>query len=274
LTAPAHDQDSDLAAIDRAFSKQSGNYDHDDILNPVLSDMRQQVYGHVEQFLSPKSNILELNAGTGIDAMHFARLGHIVHATDLSGGMIKQISEKTLATEARGRLTFEQLSFLELDKLQNKKKFDFIFSNFGGLNCTRDLAAVTKKIPMVLKRGGYVTWVIMPPVCLWELAGFFKGNFRNALRRFSKTGAKAHLEGEYFRTFYHSLNDIKSAFGPSFSFIKSEGLGALIPQPHRSDFPLNNPLTYRFLKNLDSFVRPHFPFNRWADHIIVTFRLD
>ena len=56
--------------------------------------MREQVYAHVNNYLKPGSSILELNAGTGIDAVHFASLGHRVHATDLSSGMIKQIRDK------------------------------------------------------------------------------------------------------------------------------------------------------------------------------------
>src|SRR5690606_39879051 len=60
-------------AVERAFSKQSVVYDRDDARNIILRDLRRQVYEHVERFISPGSKILELNAGTGIDAMYFAR---------------------------------------------------------------------------------------------------------------------------------------------------------------------------------------------------------
>lgn len=56
--------------------------------------MRHQVYAHVEKYLIPKSRILELNAGTGIDALFFIWAGHQVHATDLADGMISQIKAK------------------------------------------------------------------------------------------------------------------------------------------------------------------------------------
>jgi ubiquinone/menaquinone biosynthesis C-methylase UbiE len=258
-------------SINRAFSKQSSAYDANDNANQVLLDMRNDVYAHVNKFLKAGNTILELNAGTGIDALHFAKSGHTIHATDLSDGMIKQIREKINQHKLEGRFTCQQLSYEKLDQVENRK-FDYVFSNFGGLNCIPGLATVTKHFPKLLNAGAYITWVIMPPFCAWEFASMLNGNFKNAFRRLKKSGVETHLEGEYFQTYYHSLQEIKSAFGPSFKFIKSEGLAALTPQPHRGDFPIKYPSLYNGLKKADSFVRIYFPFNRWADHIIVTFQ--
>ena len=79
--------ENDFARVNRAFSKQAVHYDQDDAINPILLAWRRQVYDHVEQFLRPHSHLLELNAGTGIDALHFLGQGHRVHCTDLSDGM-------------------------------------------------------------------------------------------------------------------------------------------------------------------------------------------
>jgi ubiquinone/menaquinone biosynthesis C-methylase UbiE len=257
-------------SVNQAFSKQASHFDEQDTANPILQDLRKQVYTHVEKFIQPKSKILELNAGTGIDALHFIHNRHRVHAIDLSGGMIEQIKTKiddlNLATE----LTYQQLSFDKLNELSSND-FDYVFSNFGGLNCIRDLSQVTKHLPALLKPGGFVTWVIMPPVCLWEMATLFKLN-RNAFRRFSKHGVTAHLEGHYFQTYYHSLPAIKKAFGKSFSLIASEGLAAISPPPYASSFQQDHKRIYDTLRNIDARVRKAFPFNQWADHIIVTFQ--
>jgi hypothetical protein len=100
----------------------------------------------------------------------------------------------------------------------------------------------------------------------------FNGNFKAAFRRFKPGGVMAHLEGEYFKTHYHNLNTIKKSFPPSFKFVKSEGLAALIPQPHRSEFPMKYPRMYKWLLSIDQKAKDYFPFNRCADHIIVTFQ--
>jgi SAM-dependent methyltransferase len=240
----------------------------DDKENPLLHAMRLQVYHHVSKLIDKPCRILELNAGTGIDALHFAHQGHRVLATDVSRGMIEQIERKA---NQHNLLAFRRLSYDRLDQL-NGQQFDFVFSNFGGLNCIDDLSKVTKNIKGILSPGGYVTWVIMPPVCLWEVFTLFKGN-RNALRRFRRGGVTAHLEGERFRIWYHSLSRIKSAFGAEYKLVALEGLAALTPPPAAADFPGKHPMLYRALQRADSVVRNFFPFNRWADHLVVSFQL-
>jgi len=246
-------------------------YDKADQDNKVLLDLRLQVYKHLEKYLKPTSHILELNAGTGIDALYLAGKSHYVHATDLSDGMIGQIQSKIASNNYSNRLTCQQVSFENLDRVSNRN-FDYVLSNFGGLNCTQDLSLVTRNLPSLLKPGAYITWVIMPPVCPWELLGLIKGRWKKAFRRFKKSGTPTHLEGEYFYTYYHSLNNIRKAFGPSFHLMESEGLAALSPPPHSHKITTEHPTLYRFLRTLDGFLRNTFPFNRWADHIIVTFQ--
>jgi len=259
-------------AVDRAFSKQSQHYDEDDRANPILQDMREQVYAHVNMYLKPGSSILELNAGTGIDAVHFAASGHRVHATDLSTGMISQIMTKIHLPIVQDRLTCQQLSYDQLN-LVDGRKFDYVFSNFGGLNCIQDLGNVTKHLVPLLNAEGFATFIIMPPVSLWELTWILKGNLRQAFRRLHKNGVKAHLEGEFFETYYHSLKKIKNAFGPQFKLIRTEGLCSVSPPPSPAEFVVKHPKLYKTLRRLDSWVRHVPPFNRWADHLIVTFKL-
>lgn len=260
-------QKIDYENVNRAFSKQAGHYDADDVANPILKVWRQQVYTHVHRFLKPASFILELNAGTGIDAVHFVKQGHQVHAIDIAEGMVAQLQKKSNGLSLTGQLlSFEELHSLSIEPV------DYIFSNFGGLNCTNDLSKVTHHLPALLKPGGFVTFVIMPPVCLWEWFWIFKGHGRKSFRRLNKTGVTAHVEGEYFTTYYHSLSDIKNALGKSFRFIASEGLGALSPPPSKAEFAATHATLYKIMTAIDGSLRYSFPFNRWADHIIVTFQ--
>ncbi|CAN5437761.1 hypothetical protein BH10BAC4_BH10BAC4_19740 [soil metagenome] len=256
--------------VPKAFSKQAMHYDQDDNTNPILVSWRKQVYRHVDQFIKPGSRILELNAGTGIDALRFVQAGHSVLATDKAPGMIQKIHQKIEQSGLSEKFHTKLCSFESLNDLR-EKNFDYVFSNFGGLNCSKNIALVTQHLPALLKKGAYVTWVIMPPVSLWELSWILKGN-KAAFRRFKKQGAIAHLEGEYFTTYYHSLADLKKAFGKEFTLIKVEGLGSVSPQPSSQAFIAKHPTIHAFLNSVDGAVRNIFPFNRWADHIIVTFK--
>jgi ubiquinone/menaquinone biosynthesis C-methylase UbiE len=264
---------SQTESVNRAFSNQSRDYDKHDEGNIILKDMRAQVYDHVQRFIRPASHVLELNSGTGIDALRFISWGHKVLATDLSDGMVFQIRNKIKSHRLQESLLCQQLSYENIDLLQGQK-FDYVFSNFGGLNCISDLSTVTKNLPLILKPQARITWVVMPPIYLWELSGIFVGHGKSAWRRLNKHGVKSHLEGEYFTTYYHSLSNIKKAFGSQFKLLCVEGLAAVSPPPHRGDIPEKYPRLYKSLQGLDKLTRTFYPFNRWADHIIATFEFN
>src|SRR5437868_2241942 len=119
--------------VNEAFSKQSDHFDNDDLLNPILQEWRKRIYAYIDHFIKPNSKILELNAGTGIDSVRFVEMGHTVHATDISEGMISKLNERVISYSLSRSITVQRISFDQLDKIDGK--FDYVFSNFGGLNC-------------------------------------------------------------------------------------------------------------------------------------------
>jgi 2-polyprenyl-3-methyl-5-hydroxy-6-metoxy-1,4-benzoquinol methylase len=259
----------DFESINRGFSKQSLHYDEEDLSNPILVWMRNRVRKHVERYLKPYDRILELNAGTGLDATYFAKNGFRVHATDLSKGMVNKINEKITTNNLAGLLTAQQLSFTELEHVINGP-FQYLFSNFGGLNCVPDLNEITWEISKLLTVGAYVTLVIMPPVCPWEILSIFKGNGKLAFRRFNKKGSLAQLEGEEFLTWYFSPTDVTSAFGNEFRVVALEGLASVCPPPYKKQFAVKYPALFKMLSKMDEGLSNIWPFNRWADHFIIT----
>jgi len=259
----------DTSSVNRAFTKQSDGYDAYDASNDILIWMRKQVRSHVLKQLKKNDRILELNAGTGLDALFFAEQGHQVYATDLSDGMIKQIEQKITDRKLGNNLKVQQCSYTELDRL-SENGFNYVFSNFGGLNCIPNLAEVIKHLPALLKPGAIVTFVIMPPVCPWEIGKVFKGKWKEAFRRFNKKGAPAHLEGEYFPTYYFSPPQAVAAFGLEFKKIKLEGLATFSPPPYAEKFPERFPAAYKMLTWLDE-KTAQFPLCRsYADHFILS----
>ncbi len=259
----------DFISVNKAFSKQSLNYDREDADNDILRWMRKLVRNHVSEYLKKGDKILELNAGTGLDALYFVRQGYQVHATDLSDGMVKAIEEKIERHQLAARFSCEQCSYTELNKIKNRR-FEYVFSNFGGLNCIPDLQEVIKNLPDLLSPGAYITFVIMPPVCLWEMAFMLKGNFGKAFRRMRKGGVSAHLEGEYFQTYYFSPSEVVKKFGKDFKKVSLQGLASISPPPHSNNFQKKYPSVYKSLTRVDEKMSFVFPFNRWADHFILT----
>src|ERR1700733_12687757 len=109
---------SELKAAE-AFNKQSPIFDEIYSPNIIIQYKRDRVRTHVEKFLAPQSNILELNAGTGEDAIYFAQQGHYVHATDISEGMQAELKKKRNNAGLENYISTEICSFTQLNNLKN-----------------------------------------------------------------------------------------------------------------------------------------------------------
>jgi ubiquinone/menaquinone biosynthesis C-methylase UbiE len=261
----------DLAAIADAFTRTAARYDAFAEDHPHLSRMRQKVYATFERFVPAGARVLELNAGTGTDAVQLARRGFRVHATDIAPGMLARIRDKVARDRLDGRVSVQECSYLELDRVEGGP-FDAVFSDLGGLNCTAELGRVARGVDGILVPGGTVVAVVMPPVCLWELALVFTGQFRLAVRRLSRGGTRAHLEGRRFSVYYYPPRQVLAAFGPDYEPLAVEGLAVLTPTAESKNLAKRHPGTYRTLARLDDAVSRHAPFSRWGDFFVVVLR--
>ena len=139
----------ELAA--EAFNKQSAVFDEIYAENIIISYKRKRVREHILKYLSPNSSILELNAGTGDDAIFFAQQGHTVHATDIAADMQIKLKLKALKYDLSNIVSTEICSYTQLENLKQRGPYDLIFSNFAGLNCTPDLDKVLRSLDALLK---------------------------------------------------------------------------------------------------------------------------
>lgn len=256
-------------SVQKAFSLQSKIFDEYEKGNEILKWMRSVTHKHLLRHLRKSDKILELNSGTGIDAVFLAKNGFRIHCTDISEGMLNKLNKKITELKLQDFITSQQLSFIDLDKLYGYS-FDYIFSNFGGLNCIENLSDVLKHFNKILKPGGKVTLVIIPPICPWEIASFIKGNFSTAFRRLKKNGVTANIEGIKFTTYYHSVASTIKALGSNFNIVEIQGLASISPLPYMINFPKRFPRLYKTLTRIDEKLSRTFPFNHWADHFIIT----
>ena len=256
-----------------AFNKQSTVFDEIYSGNTIVQYKRRSVREHVRQFLSPGSMILELNAGTGEDAIYFAQQNHWIHATDISVGMQLRLADKVKQHHLENKVTHEICSFTELTHLEQKGPYDLIFSNFAGLNCTRELDKVLRSFKPLLKVNGVVTMVLMPKFCLWETALAFKGKFKVAFRRFfSAKGRKAHIEGQYFLCWYYDPSYVKKIVKSDFEVISVEGLCTFVPPSYIENFAEKRPKTFKRLIALENKWKMKWPWKSVGDYYIISLR--
>jgi ubiquinone/menaquinone biosynthesis C-methylase UbiE len=254
-----------------AFSAQSNKFDQIYSENKIIEYKRERVRAHLKRFIKPGNFILELNCGTGEDAIWLAQQNCKVHATDISTGMLK-ITQQKIKNEALGNLiTYETCSFTGLEGLQQKGSFDIIFSNFAGLNCTDDLDKVLASFYPLLKPTGIVTLVILPQFCLWELLLIFKGKFKTATRRFfSKNGRNANVEGHHFRCWYYNASYIIKHLKKDFKLLSIEGLCTLVPPSYIENFAEKHPRIYQFLKTKENSWKEKWPWKYVGDYYIIS----
>jgi len=269
--SPGHTMEQQSGDIAEAFSRTAGKYDRFAEDHPNLARMRGKVYTHLLRYLKPGARLLELNAGTGTDAIYLAQQGFTVHSTDIAAGMLSLLHQKIERLGLGDRLTVQECSFTELDGVQGGP-FEAVFSNLGGLNCIPDLRLVTRQIPGLLRPGGLITVVLMPPICPWELVYAFTGNFRFAFRRLSRGGTPTHLEGIYFKTYYFTPREVIAAFGPAFSTLAVEGLSVFAPPAESKNLAWRRPRLYRTLCRLDDQLAQRVPFCGWGDFFILSMR--
>lgn len=256
--------------VNAAFSKQSPIFDQIDEQNQLILWIRNRVQQEVMQHIPPAAHLLELNCGTGIDALFFASQGIRVKATDNAPGMISELKRKVDQKGLQDQVSVQRCSFNELEQLGSDTQYDYVFSNFGGLNCTKRLDKVLHDIDRLLKPGGRCTLVIMPRICLWEMGMVFKGYFRTAFRRLRPGGTNAKVEGLPFQCYYYSPSYITKHLGSSFRLIALKGLSVTVPPPFIEHFCERHPGLFRRLEKLENKLWDKAPFNRWGDHFMIT----
>jgi ubiquinone/menaquinone biosynthesis C-methylase UbiE len=257
-----------------AFSRQAPVFDAYYESDPIIRYKRQRVRERLLKDVAPGSHILELNAGTGIDAVWLAEQGYRVHATDVAPGMQAALREKVVSMGLQDMISNEICSYTALEGLQNRGPFDAVFSNFAGLNCTGDLEKVLLSLSSLVRPGGHVTLVILPGFCLWESLLVFKGMFRTATRRWGvgSGGAASRVEGTHFRCWYYSPSYVARVMKPDFELLEWEGLCTIVPPSYIEGFAEKYPRFYDRLCRLENGWKGRWPWRSIGDYYVISFR--
>jgi ubiquinone/menaquinone biosynthesis C-methylase UbiE len=255
-----------------AFSRQAIIFDELYGDNATIQYKRERVRNHVLFFLEPSSRILELNSGTGEDAVFLAKQGHFIHATDISEDMQKELRIKADNSSFGRNISNELCSYTALSGLKKRGPYDMIFSNFGGLNCTNQLDKVLQSFDDLLRPGGIVSLVIISKFSLWEALLIFKGKFKTATRRFfGRKGRKAHIEGESFLCWYYPPSYVKK-YLPGYEVLALEGLCTIMPPSYIEGFGEKYPRLFDFLKRMEEALKSRWPWKSIGDYYIISLK--
>ena len=224
-----------------AFDHIATIYDQQFSYSEIGKLQRKEVWKYLEAMLTTSDplNILELNCGTGVDAIYMAKKGHKVLATDISGEMVKATLRKVVHHGLKDRVSALQLGFDELDEWFVGQKFDLVVSNFGGLNCIDGTALqrLAYDITGILKPGGRFVTIVMPEKCMMETLYFMsRFKFSDAFRRSSNDALMADLSGTGVATWYHSPKKMRQLFSGAFNHVDTKPIGFMLPPSYTEAF--------------------------------------
>ena len=219
-----------------------------------------------------KLNILELNSGTGADAIWLAKNGHRVMATDISEKMIEIINQKIESEGLNSQIRTMNLDIAQINDYHFKERYDFVFSNFGGLNCIRqeNIRELPEAIRNLLEINGRIILVIMSKYCIWETIYFWlKFNFKNAFRRFSDEGTTAKLNESDLKTYYYTPKQLKDMFKTYFDVIAIKPVGFAIPPSYLEKFFATKKRALKFLTKVERLFTNTIFAAKFSDHFLI-----
>jgi SAM-dependent methyltransferase len=155
------------------FDQMANEYDDVFTKSMIGRAQRDVVWNKLTQVFQSGDHILELNCGTGEDALFLARNGVSVTACDASQQMIKVASTRLRAEAPGAPITFNILPTERLRELHSTPLFDGAFSNFSGLNCVTDLKQTADDLATLLFPGASLLVCLSTRFCLWEMLWLF-----------------------------------------------------------------------------------------------------
>lgn len=216
--------------------------------------------------------ILDLNCGTGEDAIHLAAQGLSVVACDISERMIDVARSKAALRQLRSGIDFAVCANENLDHLQSRGPFDGVLSNFGGLNCTADLAAVGRSLSHLVRPGGNVFLCMLSHCCAWEMCWYsIRGKWRKAFRRIRAGGTEARIGAADLHVYYPTVREFRNVFAPSLKLVSWRGIGVVLPPSWMEPYFQHRHRLVDVLARVDRTLGFAPMFRGVADHILFHF---
>ena len=232
---------------------------------------RHAVWRRLEKIFSPGQKLLELNCGTGIDAVHLAERGMQLVACDISSRMIELARQLAASTRTSERIDFRVLPNEQIGSLEGENVFDGAFSNFCGLNCVQDLPAVARELSRLVRPGAPILLCMIGRLVPWEIAWFLaRGEPRKALRRLRRNDFRASEPGSVC-IHRPSVKDMERIMSPAFRLRRWSGVGIAVPPTYTENRARHFPRVIKGLAGIDRVIGGLPLFRHMADCVLLEF---
>jgi SAM-dependent methyltransferase len=248
-----------------AFDELADDYDASFTDSPVGSVLRSMVWARADQWLGGARRVLELGCGTGEDAVHLALRGAEVVGIDASPAMLRVAQEKSFRRGCEARIRLLCLPVEGLRAALPDTGFDAVFSNFGALNCVKDLPALVRDVGALMQPGARLLWVFLGRHVPWEWSWYLlRAQPRRALRRLPGATSWRGL-----RVLYPTPAQVTSVLRPLFRIDALRPLGVALPPSYAARWLERRPRALAALTRLEQRAQGSAFLARFADHYII-----
>jgi ubiquinone/menaquinone biosynthesis C-methylase UbiE len=259
------------SAAAAAFDRIAPDYDRRFTDSLIGRAQRDAVWKVLARTFRTNDKILELNCGTGEDAIFLAGNGISVFALDASRQMIARAEQRLRHNAPQLPVVFCEQPTERIGELHPETQFDGALSNFSGLNCIADLDAVASSLAGLVKQGGRLVVCFSTRFCLIEILYYLAvGQWRTAFRR-CKGYSEVTLDGMQFTVYYPTLRKIRQSFAPDFRLSFCTGIGVAIPPSYFEGWIRQHPRLFLLLSSLEGLLAAVPILRSTGDHVLLCF---
>ncbi len=253
------------------FDDVADVYDESFTHTVVGRELRKTVWRNLGEAFQTGNRVLELNCGTGEDAVWLAGRGIRVLATDGSPAMLQMAAGKAALKGLSDMIEFRHLDLTAPNAMEGESGFDGALSDFGGLNCIRDLAPVARMLERSIRPGGRLIVVMMGRWCLWEMIWhLLHFQPRVAFRRV-RGAAESRTANGSIQVWYPTARAFRRAFHPWFVLRRFQSLGVFLPPSYLYEAVTRRKGLLSLLIRLESAVGTAAVLRHFGDHILMDF---
>jgi ubiquinone/menaquinone biosynthesis C-methylase UbiE len=255
------------------FDEIAKTYDATFTKSAIGSAQRRSVWEEIDRNFTAGQRILEINCGTGVDALHLATRGVHVIACDSAPRMITVAQLRGDHAAISATVDFRVLANERIGTLRNEGPFDGVLSNFSGLNCVSDLSFLAYDLARLVKKRSKMVLCLFGRFCIWETFWYLaQGNIRKAVRRFRQGELSAILSTRSKTTvWYHTVRHLKKMFSPYFRLMGWKGVGVAVPPSYLEFLAAGYPRLFHIASRIDPWLGGCPGFRSMADHMLLTF---
>lgn len=216
-----------------AFDSVAANYDGPRGNNPLIQDMRREMWRWLDESFPRASHLLDIGCGTGLDAVRMAERGHGVLATDWSPRMVERTRGRAAGARMGDRVRTAAIGAHELARIEGSSIFDGAYSNLGPLNCLPDLTPVSRECSRLIKPGGRLVFTVIGRWCPWEIAYYAsRADWSRVSVRFSRRMMPVRMNGHTVWTRYWTPTELYRRFAREFALVHCRALCLFAPPPY------------------------------------------